>query len=63
MADVMCIAMGIPGFDEIKEGEFPKERTIIFAGPAGSGKTTFGIQSLPKYMDQLINVYHQTGRV
>ena len=49
--------------DEIKEGEFPKERTIIFAGPAGSGKTTFGIQSLPKYMDQLINVYHQTGRV
>ena len=63
MADVMCIATGIPGFDELIESESPKEYTAILTGPAGSGKTIFGIQCLPKDMDQFINVYHQTGRV
>ena len=57
----MRTATGIPGFDELIEDGFPKERTIILTGPAGSGKTTFGIQCLPKDMDQFINVYHQAG--
>ena len=46
MVDVMRLATGIPGFDELIEGRFPKGRTIILTGPAGSGKTTFGIQFL-----------------
>jgi KaiC/GvpD/RAD55 family RecA-like ATPase len=61
VADGMRVTTGITGFDELIEGGFPKERTIILRGPAGSGKTTFGIQCLPKDMDQLINVYHQAG--
>ena len=46
MADVMRVAMGIPGFDELIEGGFPKGRNIILTGPAGSGKTTFSLQFL-----------------
>jgi KaiC/GvpD/RAD55 family RecA-like ATPase len=57
----MSIATGIQGFDELIEGGFPKERTSILTGPAGSDKTTFGIQYLPKDMDQLINVFHRAG--
>jgi len=61
MANVMRAATSIPGFDELIEGGFPKERTIILTGPAGSGKTIFGMLCLPKNKDQLINVYHQAG--
>jgi KaiC/GvpD/RAD55 family RecA-like ATPase len=37
---------GIPGFDEIIEGGFPRKRSILLSGTCGSGKTTFAIQFL-----------------
>jgi len=46
MSDVMRVATGIEGFDGLIEGGFPKGRTMILSGPAGSGKTTFGMQFL-----------------
>ncbi len=40
------VETGIPGLDRIIGGGFPKGRTILVAGPAGAGKSTFGIQFL-----------------
>jgi len=37
---------GVPGFDEITYGGFPKNRVHLICGPPGSGKTTFGVQFL-----------------
>jgi KaiC/GvpD/RAD55 family RecA-like ATPase len=37
---------GIPGFDELIEGGFPRKRSILLSGTCGSGKTTFAIQFL-----------------
>ena len=37
---------GIPGLDHLLNGGVPKERTILVAGPAGAGKSTFGLQFL-----------------
>ncbi|MHA1910747.1 MAG: ATPase domain-containing protein [Candidatus Kariarchaeaceae archaeon] len=37
---------GIPGLDETLGGGYPRGRTILVSGPAGSGKTTFGLQYL-----------------
>ena len=37
---------GIKGFDEITEGGLPKNRTTLFCGGAGSGKTLLGIDFL-----------------
>jgi len=37
---------GIFGFDELIEGGFEKNSTILVAGSAGTGKTTFGLQFL-----------------
>ena len=37
---------GIPGLDELIEGGFPVPSTILVAGEPGTGKTTFGVQSL-----------------
>ncbi|MFV2016331.1 MAG: ATPase domain-containing protein [Candidatus Heimdallarchaeota archaeon] len=37
------ISSGIKGLDEILAGGYPKERTILIAGPAGAGKSTFGL--------------------
>ncbi len=37
---------GIPGLDDLLNGGLPKERTILVAGPAGAGKSTFGLQFL-----------------
>ncbi|RMF97252.1 MAG: hypothetical protein D6734_02555 [Candidatus Schekmanbacteria bacterium] len=35
---------GIPGLDEIFQGGIPRENCLLAEGPAGSGKTTFGLQ-------------------
>lgn len=37
---------GIPGFDELIEGGFPRKRSILLSGTCGSGKTTFAVQFL-----------------
>lgn len=39
---------GIPGFDEIIGGGFPKGTCCLITGTAGSGKTTFAVQFLYK---------------
>ncbi len=40
------VTTGITGLDIMLGGGFPKERTILIAGPAGAGKSTFGLQFL-----------------
>jgi len=40
------VPSGISGFDELIEGGFEKNSTILVAGSAGTGKTTFGLQFL-----------------
>jgi circadian clock protein KaiC len=40
------ISSGIPGLDEMMEGGFPFPSTILVAGGAGTGKTTFALQFL-----------------
>jgi len=37
---------GIPSLDEMMEGGFPFPSTILVAGAAGTGKTTFALQFL-----------------
>jgi circadian clock protein KaiC len=37
---------GIKGFDEITEGGLPKNRTTLFSGSSGTGKTLLGIDFL-----------------
>jgi KaiC/GvpD/RAD55 family RecA-like ATPase len=39
---------GIPGLDELLEGGFPRQRSILLSGTCGSGKTTFAVQFLYK---------------
>jgi circadian clock protein KaiC len=40
------VPSGIFGFDELIEGGFEKNSTILVTGSAGTGKTTFGLQFL-----------------
>ena len=40
------IPTGIQGFDELVQGGFPKNSTILIAGVAGTGKSIFGMQYL-----------------
>ncbi len=40
------VTTGISGLDALLGGGFPRERTILIAGPAGAGKSTFGLQFL-----------------
>lgn len=40
------VASGIPGFDEISNGGFVRNRSTLVAGSAGSGKTVFAVQFL-----------------
>jgi len=40
------VPSGIYGFDELIEGGFEKNSTILVAGSAGTGKTTFALQFL-----------------
>ena len=45
-SDLKKVTSGIAGLDVLLSGGFPKERTILIAGPAGIGKSTFGLQFL-----------------
>lgn len=38
------LATGVPGLDELMGGGIPAGDAVMLAGPAGSGKTTFGTQ-------------------
>jgi len=40
------IESGIPGLDEMIDGGFPVPSSVLIAGEPGTGKTTFGVQSL-----------------
>ncbi|MFB6265673.1 MAG: RAD55 family ATPase [Candidatus Nanohaloarchaea archaeon] len=40
------VETGIDGLDELLEGGIPRSNTVLLAGPAGSGKTTFGLEFL-----------------
>jgi len=42
------IKTGIPGLDEILNGGFPENSTILITGEAGSSKTIFGFQFIYK---------------
>ena len=44
---------GIKGFDEITEGGLPKNRTTLFSGSTGTGKTLLGIDFLINGASQL----------
>jgi KaiC/GvpD/RAD55 family RecA-like ATPase len=37
---------GIPGLDELIQGGFPRQRSILLSGASGSGKTTLAVQFL-----------------
>jgi circadian clock protein KaiC len=38
------VVSGIPGLDELIEGGFPRNRSILVCGDTGAGKTIFGLQ-------------------
>ena len=40
------VLSGIPGLDEILDGGFTRPSTVLIAGTAGAGKTTFAMQSI-----------------
>lgn len=40
------VRTGISGFDELSEGGLPEGRSVLVSGPAGSGKTLFGLEFL-----------------
>jgi KaiC/GvpD/RAD55 family RecA-like ATPase len=40
------IKTGIPGLDELLEGGFPENRSVLISGATGTGKSIFGIQYL-----------------
>jgi|WetSurMetagenome_2_1015567.scaffolds.fasta_scaffold41553_2 KaiC/GvpD/RAD55 family RecA-like ATPase len=48
---------GIPGLDDIIQGGFPRQRTILLSGASGSGKTTFAVQ----YLIKGITEYNEPG--
>ena len=37
---------GVPGFDELSHGGLPRNRTTLFMGGPGTGKTVFALQTL-----------------
>ena len=57
MKQIMRIPTGIAGLDEIIEGGFPRGRTILVTGTAGSGKTTLGMQ----FLYEGATKYNETG--
>ena len=42
------VKSGIPGFDDLIQGGFPENTTVLVAGGTGTGKTTFGLQFIYK---------------
>ncbi|NJE62195.1 ATPase domain-containing protein [Thermococcus sp. 21S7] len=51
------VKSGIPGFDDLIQGGFPKGTTVLVTGPTGSGKTTFGVQFVYKGVE----LYNEPG--
>jgi len=45
-AHIERIDSGIPGLDEMLHGGFIRAWSLLLVGPAGSGKTIFGLQSV-----------------
>ncbi|MFA7338423.1 MAG: ATPase domain-containing protein [Candidatus Obscuribacterales bacterium] len=43
-AEIERVSSGVAGFDEVVGGGFLRGSTTVVAGPAGAGKTTFGLQ-------------------
>ncbi|NJE86088.1 ATPase [Thermococcus sp. CX2] len=46
--EIERVKSGIPGFDDLIQGGFPKGTTVLVTGPTGSGKTTFAVQFVYK---------------
>ncbi|MCX6800710.1 MAG: hypothetical protein NTZ73_00810 [Candidatus Diapherotrites archaeon] len=44
VGEVPRVKTGITGFDELIEGGFEKDSTVVVVGSAGTGKTLFGLQ-------------------
>ena len=51
------VPTGIPGFDELCDGGFLRNRTYLVSGAAGAGKTIFGLQ----YIYNGITKYGENG--
>jgi KaiC/GvpD/RAD55 family RecA-like ATPase len=51
------VKTGIPGFDDLVEGGFPKGSSILITGGAGTGKTIFGMQ----YIYEGAKLYNEPG--
>jgi len=56
-AKIIRVPTGIPGFDELIEGGFEKNSTVLIIGGAGTGKTTFVMQ----YIYNGVTKYGQPG--
>ncbi len=50
--DFLRLPTGISGLDQMMEGGFPFPSTVLVAGPAGTGKTTFSLQFLAEGVRQ-----------
>lgn len=44
--EIERVLTGISGFDDLAEGGLPIGRSVLVSGPAGSGKTLFGLEFL-----------------
>ncbi len=45
------VKTGVPGFDELVEGGFPKNFAILLSGSPGTGKTIFSLRFLKEGLD------------
>ncbi len=52
MADTEKVASGIPGLDDLIEGGFYPQSTIVLLGSSGTGKSTFAVQFLMEGIEQ-----------
>jgi KaiC/GvpD/RAD55 family RecA-like ATPase len=57
LRDSQRVPTGIPGFDELCGGGLLRNRTYLLSGPAGAGKTIFGLQ----YIYNGITKYGENG--
>ncbi len=46
------VATGVPGFDALIEGGFPKNFSILLSGSPGTGKTIFSLRFLKEGLDK-----------
>src|SRR6188768_1003506 len=61
------VPTGISGLDEITNGGFPRGRSVLICGSAGSGKTLFGAQFIVKGITEhnengVIMTFEETGK-